>query len=108
MSESENQDINEFAELVHSVEDYTFLSDLLSYMRGSKKKPTGNITDMKAHMIAFVRGKKDNKYIRKLISNRKKELNPHASSSSSSSQHGGRRRTKRKSCRKNRKTHRRS
>jgi hypothetical protein len=107
MSESENQDINEFAELVHRVQDVDFLSELLSYMKGGVR-PLAEGNDMKAHMVMFVRGRKHNKYIRKLISDRKKELNPHSLSSSSSSQHGGRRRTKRKSQRKNRKSRRQS
>ena len=110
MSESGNESINEFAKLVNDVQDVVFLRKLLRYMKGGVR-PLAEGNDMKEHIIMFVKGRKSDEHIRRIISNRKKELKPSSSSSSSSSsQHGGRRRTLRKSCttRKNRKTHRRS
>ena len=101
MSESGNESINEFAQLVRRVRDLEFLKALLSYMTGDSRKPTDDITDMKEHMIMFVRGRKHNKHIRQIISDRIDKLER-------GSQSGGRRRTKRKIHRKNRKTHRRS
>jgi hypothetical protein len=89
MSGSDNESINEFAKLIHGVNDISFLKSLKDFMEGPTDAELSSDTsnDMKKHIIMFVKGRKGNRHVRGIISHRIKQLKR------SSSHKGGRRKT---------------